>query len=92
MNGWLPYGLSGPVLLGAGALAVAAVCLVLGAVRLGRVRRPRPPAVVRPAVGVEGLAWVACHSPSCGHLQTQHLEVAPGRWECVGCGTVRAPA
>ncbi|MFJ4907698.1 hypothetical protein ACIQCR_24715 [Streptomyces sp. NPDC093249] len=80
------------LVLGAATAAVGVVCAaVAGARALRRVVRPVPrrrgaaPAALVP----QRYVWLACHTPRCGHLETEHYPAGPGRVVCHRCGTVR---
>ncbi|MFE7517660.1 hypothetical protein ACFU8I_41500 [Streptomyces sp. NPDC057540] len=88
MIGWAVLAL---LLIGATAVVVGVVCgAVAGGRALYRFLFP-PPRVrlVRVVPAPLRFVWLVCHTPLCGHLQTEHYPAGPGRVACNGCGTVR---
>ena len=71
-------------------LALAVTVLVVVASRY--VARPGHPAAKGAGPGPVSTGpcmWVACHSTRCGHRQTPHDVLAPGRLMCRNCDRVR---
>ncbi|MBD0707369.1 MULTISPECIES: hypothetical protein [unclassified Streptomyces] len=80
------------LVLGAATAAVGAVCVAAAAARaVRRLIRPGPrrrtPSPLLPVP--QRYVWLACHTPRCGHLETEHYPAGPGRVVCHRCGTVR---
>lgn len=79
------------LILGTSTAVVGLVCVAAAGGRaVHRFLFPRPRVrLVRVVPTPLRYVWLACDTPRCGHLETQHYPAGPGRVSCHGCGTVR---
>jgi hypothetical protein len=88
----LPLAVLALVLIGAATVTVTGTCLLIAVGRWLGGRLARRPTSIPPPVPAQaslGRVWLACDTPRCGHLQTQHIPVLDDQLMCDGCGLIR---
>lgn len=97
---WIAYSALVVLLVGSASVGVVlalGVILAVRAVQVGLARlqaRRRTEALreqlVQQLASGQVIAWLACHSLTCGHLETIHHPDAGDLWVCEVCGTTAA--